>query len=86
VRVTLGAGADQAMLSVTVEDDGPGIADDVRPWLFVPDPETGRAKGLALKLVQEIAAAHGGGVVVKSSTDAGHRGTTITLWLPSARS
>ena len=47
------------MINVTVEDDGLGIPHSVRPWLFEPDPETGRAAGVGLRLVHDIVAAHG---------------------------
>ena len=46
------------------------------------DPETGQAAGIALRLVHDVVAAHGGGMVIKSSTDLGDRGTSVTLWLP----
>jgi signal transduction histidine kinase len=82
VRVLLGYGAAQQMVNVTVQDDGPGIPADVRPWLLEPNPETGRAAGVALRLVHDIVAAHGGGTVIKSSTEATGHGTTVTLWLP----
>ena len=67
---------------VTVEDDGSGIAPALRPWLFEPDPSTGETAGLALRLVHDVVRAHGGAIVVKSSTAAEDRGTAVTLWLP----
>ena len=70
------------MINVTVEDDGLGIPHSVRPWLFEPDPETGRAAGVGLRLVHDIVAAHGGGMVIKSSSEPRERGTAVTLWLP----
>ena len=72
----------QRMISITVHDDGPGIPPSVRPWLLAPNPETGRVAGVALRLVHDIVAAHGGGMVIKSSTDPTERGTAVTLWLP----
>ena len=54
----------------------------MRRWLLEEDPETGQAAGIALRLVHDVVAAHGGGMVIKSSTDLGDRGTSVTLWLP----
>jgi signal transduction histidine kinase len=72
----------QRMINVTVQDDGPGIPASVRPWLLQPDPKTGLAAGVGLRLVHDIVAAHGGGMVIKSSVEPAERGTTVTLWLP----
>lgn len=72
----------QRMLSITVHDDGPGIPASVRPWLLAPNPDTGRVAGVALRLVHDIVAAHGGGMIIKSSIEPSERGTTVTLWLP----
>lgn len=72
----------QQMVSITVHDDGPGIPASVRPWLLAPNPDTGRVAGVALRLVHDIVAAHGGGMVIKSSTEPSERGTTVALWLP----
>jgi signal transduction histidine kinase len=82
VHVRAARNAAQRMINVTVQDDGPGIPLSVRPFLFQPDPETGRTAGVGLLLVHDIVAAHGGGMVIKSSGDPSERGTTVTLWLP----
>jgi signal transduction histidine kinase len=82
VRVRVAHSASQRMVNVTVQDDGPGIPPGVRPWLLEPDPATGRAIGVGLRLVHDIVAAHGGGMVIKSSAQPSERGTTVTLWLP----
>jgi signal transduction histidine kinase len=82
IRVRAAHNVAHRMINITVQDDGPGIPASVRPWLFVPDPETGRAAGLGLRLVHDIVAAHGGGMVLKSSAEPSQRGTTVTLWLP----
>ena len=70
-----------AMLSVIVQDDGPGIPANIQSRLFGPSP-LGEAVGVSLSLVHEIMTAHGGGMVIKSSTAKDDHGTTITLWLP----
>jgi signal transduction histidine kinase len=86
VRVRATFSASPRMVNITVQDDGPGIPASVRPWLLQPDPVTGRAAGIGLRLVHEIVAAHGGGMVIKSSADPSARGTTVTLWLPVSAS
>jgi signal transduction histidine kinase len=84
IRVRTAHSAAQHMLSITIEDDGPGIPPALRPFLVAPDPATGRAAGVGLRLVHDIVAAHGGGMVIKSSSEPRERGTTVTLWLPAA--
>ncbi len=51
VRVRATSSAGPRMVSITVQDDGPGIPASVRPWLLQPDPATGRAAGIGLRLV-----------------------------------
>ncbi len=82
INVRLAHKAAQHMISIHVEDDGDGMSPAVRRWLLEEDPETGHAAGIALRLVHDVVAAHGGGMVIKSSTDLGDRGTSVTLWLP----
>jgi signal transduction histidine kinase len=70
-------------LSITVENGGPPIADDVRDALFNPFArarKSGKSGGLGLGLyiAQEIAKAHGGAVTFTSDEDA----TRFTLRLP----
>jgi signal transduction histidine kinase len=82
VHVRAARNAAQRMINITVQDDGPGIPASVRPWIFQPDPATGRTAGVGLLLVHDIVAGHGGGMVIKSSAEPSERGTTVTLWLP----
>lgn len=70
-------------LSITVENGGPPVPDDVRDKLFNPFARArkgGRSGGLGLGLyiTQEIAKAHGGVVTLTSDEDA----TRFTLRLP----
>lgn len=69
VRIVV-PGSDHRMhlpLVVTVRDNGPGIADDIRPHLFEPfvtSRPSGR--GLGLALVAKIVGDHGGSIEVDS--------------------
>lgn len=64
---------------ITVEDDGCGMEPRTRDALL----QGGwTSRGHTLRLVHEIAEAHGGGLVVRSSTAPADRGTTTTLLLP----
>ncbi len=81
VGVTLGHNAAQHMVSITVEDDGPGISADVQARLL--GEGAAEATGVSLRLVHEVVAAHGGGMVIKSSTAPEDRGTAVTIWLPA---
>jgi signal transduction histidine kinase len=82
IGVRLAHNVAQRMLSITVEDDGPGMPANVQARLLAAGAEGG-ATGVSLQLVHEVVAAHGGGMVIKSSSAAEDRGTTITLWLPA---
>lgn len=74
-RITLSARAEGDALLVVVEDNGAGIADEVRHRLFEPLATT-RAKGLGLGLAlcRRIAERHGGDIrAARSSTLGGAR-------------
>ena len=59
--VTLSAGVEGDMLRITVADTGPGVAPDLRAWLFEPFV-SGRADGtgLGLAIARQLAEAMGG--------------------------
>ena len=82
VGVALAYNASQRMVSVTVEDDGPGIPANVQARLLASGPDGGDATGVSLRLVHDVLAAHGGGMVIKTSTGPTDRGTVVTLWIP----
>ncbi len=66
---------------VTVEDDGPGIAEVIRPRLFEPFATTGASgRGLGLALVAAIVAEHGGAIEVDSAPGR----TVFRVALPAA--
>jgi PAS domain S-box-containing protein len=76
--------ADERHVSVTVQDEGPGIAPEVLPRLFDPffTLRAGRGgTGLGLSIVHTIMEAHGGRVEVTSTPG---RGTQFKLLLPLA--
>ncbi len=83
VHVTRENGADT--VSISVQDDGPGIPDEKLPFLFERRRGAVHAEGLALSLVRQIVAAHGGKIEVESRRDPDDHGTSITIALPIGR-
>jgi signal transduction histidine kinase len=83
--INLRAGFDPASSQVTIEvqDDGPGIPADTVTRLFRRDGLNVRGAGLALLLISDICAAHGGTIDVQSNTEAFAHGATIRLTLPT---
>jgi signal transduction histidine kinase len=68
-------------VSIRVSDSGPGIRPELLPHLFgrfVAEGTT-RGLGLGLYLAHRVAAAHGGGLEVKSRLGSGSQ---FTFWLP----
>ena len=68
-------------LRISVEDDGPGMAEDVKKRLFEPFFTTkgSRGTGLGLALVKKVMEEHHGSVEVESEPG---RGTAFHLFLP----
>ena len=68
-------------LGISVEDEGPGIPEEVRPRIldpfFTTKPE-GKGTGLGLSVTQTIVEAHGG----KLAFEFPEQGTIVTIWLP----
>jgi signal transduction histidine kinase len=69
-------------IAISVQDDGPGILEGSLPYLFESRVGVLHADGLALTLIREIVAAHGGHVEVETQTGREMHGTSITLRLP----
>ena len=65
-----------------VQDDGSGIAADKLPQVLRRSLVPLHASGLALGLVQDVIAAHGGELQLESSTEADRSGTTVRLIVP----
>ncbi len=83
-RITLSARASEAGITVTVEDDGAGVAPDDLARIQEPFEHAGRAAehskgaGLGLTLVKAFAELHGGWLELDSRPGEGFR-ATITL-------
>jgi signal transduction histidine kinase len=68
---------------IDVQDDGPGIPADTVARLFRRDGLNVRGAGLALLLIQDVMAAHGGRVDVRSNIALVGHGTRIRLTFPA---
>jgi signal transduction histidine kinase len=84
VTVRLSAGDDEAWL-LEVDDDGPGIPEDLRPVIFDPYVTTkGTGTGLGLAIVKKIIIEHGGTIDVAANPQGGAR-LRIRLPKPGSR-
>jgi signal transduction histidine kinase len=84
-RVFVTASGEPGKVVVTIEDDGPGIAEADREALFERGArlDTGKpGTGLGLAIVRDVAEIYGGTVVLGASDDLG--GVAVTLTLPAA--
>jgi two-component system NtrC family sensor kinase len=82
VAASLVDGPASRAVEIVVADDGPGIAPDHLARIFEPfftTKSADRGTGLGLPIVQRVARAHGGSVVVESAPGAG---TTMRVRLP----
>jgi nitrogen-specific signal transduction histidine kinase len=63
-------GVRDGVISIEVEDNGPGVAESVRRSMFQPFVSEGKQKGsgLGLTLANCIAAEHGGEVILVASS------------------
>ncbi|HJX29043.1 MAG TPA: HAMP domain-containing sensor histidine kinase [Thermoanaerobaculia bacterium] len=80
VLLRLGGTANDVTVDVT--DDGPGIAEEIRPRLFEPYATTrqpGDGMGLGLSIAKKILLDHGGDLELRETSSAG---TTFRLLLP----
>lgn len=79
-RVRVSASRREDRLVLLVEDDGPGIADDVAPRLFEAFNTTkANGTGLGLAVCRRIAEAHGGTIVARRANP---HGTTMEVIIP----
>lgn len=80
--IKLSASADDASVTITVEDDGPGVPEELRNTIFDPFYTTKRrGTGLGLALTRAILEAHGGTIVCEPREP---RGTRFVIALPLA--
>lgn len=82
-QARVGASADAGLISIRIQDDGPGLPEQVRGDLFRPFGVSTRrgGSGLGLAIARDLMRAHGGDIVLVA-TDA--RGTQFRLDLPLA--
>lgn len=77
-----------AVITLTVADDGPGLAGDEQEAVFERFTRGSQAvpggSGLGLALVRDSARASGGDAIAEPSPDGGLR--VVTTWLPAERS
>lgn len=79
-HVTLTMGVDAALLSLHVQDTGPGIPEAMREHVFASGTSSkGRQRGLGLTMVREHVEAHDGTLALYSEPG---RGTLIEVALP----
>lgn len=84
-RVAVGAEWSAAATRVTVDDDGPGLAPELRQAVLrrgVRADEAAPGSGLGLAIVEDLARLYGGGVELTGSPLGGLR---VALTLPSVR-
>jgi two-component system, OmpR family, sensor kinase len=83
VHAALGSAGDDVVL--TVEDDGPGIPDELRPRLFERfvrgRGDSGGGSGLGLSIVRAVTVSHGGSVAIERASSGGAR---FVVQLPAA--
>jgi signal transduction histidine kinase len=81
-RVELALDQHDGTISVAVEDSGPGISEEDAERIFRPFwSRDGLGTGLGLAIARELAAAHGGQILLESEPG---RGTRFQLVLPAA--
>jgi two-component system NtrC family sensor kinase len=69
-------------VEILIEDNGPGIPEEIRDKIFDPfftTKDVGHGSGLGLFIVHDIIEMHGGSIRVETRTG---QGTTFIIWLP----
>jgi two-component system, OmpR family, sensor kinase len=83
-RIRATVTADDGEVVLTVQDDGPGVAPELRDHIFERfvrgAGDRGSSSGLGLSIVRAVAAAHGGSVVLEDTL----RGARFVVRLPAA--
>jgi two-component system, OmpR family, sensor kinase len=77
-------GADNGEVVLAVQDDGPGVAPELREQIFERfvrgAGDRGSSSGLGLSIVRAVAESHGGSVVLEDV----HPGARFVVRLPAA--
>lgn len=84
-EVTISARLEKDRLALVVEDNGPGVPDEVLPRLFEPfftTKATGKGTGLGLSVSHAIIEQHGGTLRAENRSGPGVRGARFTVLLP----
>jgi len=84
-EVIISARLQNERLALIVEDNGPGLPDDVFPRLFEPfftTKATGKGTGLGLSVSHAIVEQHGGTLRAENRSGPGVRGARFTVLLP----
>jgi signal transduction histidine kinase len=80
-HVTLALEGDDERIGIRVEDDGPGIPDEVRPRIYEPFFSTKEnGTGLGMAIVHSLVMLHGGSIDLDTSP----RGTRFDVTIPRA--
>lgn len=85
VRVRARYSAEPHEVAIIVHDDGPGIPNERLLGILTPGSSVRQSSALALVMLQDVVAAHGGRLEVESSTKRSDHGTTVSLHLPVRR-
>lgn len=75
----------EALVSIAIEDDGPGMSAEVAASAFEPffcSPRNSRSRGLGLSIVRQLVQQAGGHVELDSAPD---RGTRVSLLFPACQ-
>ncbi len=68
---------------IVVHDNGPGIPAERLLGILEPGEELTQPSALALVMLRDVVAAHGGRLKIDSSTARADHGTTVSLFLPA---
>ena len=80
-RVSLSSRIDGDRVEIAIEDDGPGIAEELRPAMLrrgVRADEASPGSGLGLSIVGDLAEVYGGTIALGTAPSGGLR-ATVTL-------
>jgi signal transduction histidine kinase len=86
-QVRASVSADDGLVTIAVEDDGPGVPDELAPRIFERfvrgGGERAGSSGLGLAIVRAVAEGHGGSVALERSPNGS--GARFVVRLPAAR-